>query len=94
MTDEEIFDSLSVPADRREELRNWLHAWSRANPPGPNMYAITAAVFWNVLRMNTPVIEIPEDTFDPTAWLGEHYDPDHNGFLGTVRGWPWVGLDV
>ena len=50
MTDEEIFDSLGVPAVRREQLAAWLHAWSRANLPGPNMYAVTAAVFWNVLK--------------------------------------------
>lgn len=50
MTDDEIFDSLGVPADRREELAAWLHAWSRANLPGPNLYAVTASVFWNALQ--------------------------------------------
>lgn len=81
MTDEEIFDSLGVPEDRRVELANWLHAWSRANIPGPNMYAISAFVFWNVLKNRTP-FDIPEDVFDPSEWLG------------TIRGTPWItGVD-
>lgn len=50
MTDQEIFDALGVPEDRREQLADWLHAWSRATLPGPNAYAINAAVFWAVLQ--------------------------------------------
>lgn len=79
MTDDELFDSLAVPEDRRVELAARLHAWSRATLPGPNLYAINAAVFWNVLRHNTPLVP-PEDTFDPSEWLG------------TVRGAPWVNF--
>ena len=92
-TDAEIFDSLGVPEDRREQLADWLHAFAKASLPGPNLYAIWAAIFWNVLKDQTPW-QLPEDAFDPSVWIEEYYDPEHDGALGTVRGWPWVGLDV
>lgn len=80
MTDKELFDTLDVPEDRRLELANMLHAWSAAYLPGPNLYAVMATIYWNVLK-GQPVIDIPEDTFDPAEWLG------------TIRGTPWVNHD-
>lgn len=89
MTDEEIFDALDVPADRRVELRNLLHAWSRANLPGPNLYSVMACIYWNMLKRQAPLV-LPVDTFDTSAWEGT---VDPSAWLGTVRGAPWIDYD-
>jgi hypothetical protein len=88
VTDAEIFDALDVPEDRRVQLAALLHAWSRAHIPGPNLYAVMAVIYWNMLKSQVPW-DVPEDTFDVSKW----YDPARDGVLGTVRGWPWVGLN-
>jgi len=51
MTDEEIFDAIGVPEDRRVELAALLHAWARTVIPGPVNYAIAAVVFWHQMRL-------------------------------------------
>lgn len=72
MTDQEIFDALSVPEDRREQLAAWLHAWSKATLPGPHGYAVAAAVFWNVLQRG--LIDPPTNVFDPLTWVATEYE--------------------
>jgi hypothetical protein len=77
MTDEEIFDAIGIPADRRDYVADWVHAWSRAVIPGPNMYAIMAAVVWNSIK-NVEPRPVHEDLFDVPEWLG------------VVDGAPWI----
>jgi hypothetical protein len=53
MTDAELMDLLKVPDQERPELLHELHAWSRSVLPGPNAYAIQAAVMWQ-MRKHAP----------------------------------------
>lgn len=53
MTDEEIFDAIGVPPDRRAELAALLHAWARSVIPGPCNYAVAVVVFWHQMRLGS-----------------------------------------
>lgn len=67
MSDQEIFDAIGVPEDRRPELAAWLHAWSRLILPGPNYYAAKAVLVWNAIKDAPPVV--PDGVFDPSGWI-------------------------
>ncbi|MCV7174882.1 hypothetical protein [Mycolicibacterium sphagni] len=47
--DEELFDELGVPADRRETLARMLHSFARTCQPGPARYSLAAIVYWRWL---------------------------------------------
>lgn len=66
-SDQEIFDAIGVPEERRPGLQRYLHAWARSAYPGPNTYAFMAVLANRMIELGQ--MTIPEPVFDLSEWM-------------------------